>query len=307
MQFAWPPFTYTSRWGINTTILVTQPLLLGRTKAPLELPVRFVCAPLSSLLTLATVRRLSSPSLAVHAAQHYHCPPQCIVLHWAGGNAGSWHNNVWDTAMYSIQSTANSVNTTRTCKALDHSFKISLWKAIKDLIRCFSVLYCNGLFTVGLTGPQRMDHSSFHWRAPWDLGRVEPWIPWQAILLRPTKGPPPPAPWLAWPILPAAAPWVAGRDMGRVSGPSWQAPELLLMQPVNPGTFLHSFKTSCQEPQGAELCIRWCKPPAPPSDLPSPITMLGLRGARLSLQTEEQHLPCTKAGLQLQRNSSHFS
>lgn len=223
-------------------------------------------------------------------------------LSWRKCRESAWY--VWNTAMYSVQSTANSVNTTRTCKALDHSFKISLWKAIKDLTRCVSVLYCNGLFTVGLMGTQRMDHSSFHWRAPWDLGRVEPWIPWQAILMTHTEAPPLPAVGLARLIVQATAPWVAGGAMGRVCGPSWHAADDTASELRNIPLLLQSL---LQEPQGAELCIRWCKPPAPPSDLPSPITVLGLCGACLSLQTEDQHLPCTKAGLQLQRNYSHFS
>lgn len=165
-------------------------------------------------------------------------------LSWRKCRELAWY--VWNTAMYSIQSTANSVNNTRTCKALDHSFKISLWKAIKELTRCVSVLYCNGLFTVGLMGTQRLDHSSFHWRAPWDLGRVEPWILWQAILMTHTEVPPLPAVGLARLIVQATAPWVAGGAMGRVCGPSWHAPELLMIQTMNSGTFLYSFKTSCR-------------------------------------------------------------
>lgn len=38
-----------------------------------------------------------------------------------------------------------------------------------------------------------MDHSSFHWRASWDLEIVEAWIPRRAILLSPAKKPPSPA------------------------------------------------------------------------------------------------------------------
>lgn len=76
---------------------------------------------------------------------------------------------------------------------LDQSFKVSLQKAKKDLTCCSPVLYCNGLLFVGLVGPLRMDHPSFHWRVPWDLERVEPCILWQGILLSPAKRPLPPA------------------------------------------------------------------------------------------------------------------
>lgn len=58
---------------------------------------------------------------------------------------------------------------------------------------CFTVTAYSLL--VGLVGPLRMDLSSFHWRMPWDLERVESWILWQAILLIPAKRPPPPGGW----------------------------------------------------------------------------------------------------------------
>lgn len=85
------------------------------------------------------------------------------------------------------------------------------------------------------------------------------------------------------------------------------ATEQLRIQPVIAGTFLHTFKTSCQKPQGAEICVRQCKPPTPPTDLPSPITTLCLHRVLFSLERKKHHLSCTKAALQLQRNSSHFS
>lgn len=69
------------------------------------------------------------------------------------------------------------------------------------------------------------------------------------------------------------------------------------------------FKASCQELQGSELCIRWCKPPTPPSKLPWPIIALGAppcAGGLFFLQRQEQNFLCSKAALQLQRNSSHF-
>lgn len=129
-----------------------------------------------------------------------------------------------------------------------------------------------------------MDHSSFHWRASWDLEKVEPWIPWRAILLSPAKKPPRPAKAarMPQPILLATVPAASVSTMGgcwrREERKQFLLPSSGAAQlwPLNPAALLHPFKASCQEPQGAELCIRWCKPPTPPSELPWPITMLRL-------------------------------
>lgn len=100
---------------------------------------------------------------------------------------------------------------------------------------------------------------------------------------------------LLWPILLATVPAASVSTMDGC----WRCGEhkqLLLLGsgaaqlwPPNSAAFLHPFKASCQEPQGAELCIRWCKPPTPPSELPWPIIALRLhRGPPLPTETGEK-------------------
>lgn len=100
---------------------------------------------------------------------------------------------------------------------------------------------------------------------------------------------------LPQPILLATVPAASVSTMGgcwrRVERKQFLLPSSGAAQlwPLNPEAFLHPFKASCQEPQGAELCIRWCKPPTPPSELPWPITMSRLhRGPLLPTETRAE-------------------
>lgn len=76
------------------------------------------------------------------------------------------------------------------------------------------------------------------------------------------KRPPPPA----QPMLLAAAPaawqhpgWLVG-TCGKDSGPFCHGLEQLRIWPVNPGIFLHAFKTSSWEPHGGVLCTSDANP-----------------------------------------------
>lgn len=97
---------------------------------------------------------------------------------------------------------------------------------------------------------------------------------------------------LPWPTLlatvPAASVSTTGGWWRRVERKQLLLPGSGAAQlwPPNPAAFFHPFKASCQEFQGAELCIRWCKPPTPPSELPWPIITLRLhRGPLLPTET----------------------
>lgn len=147
-------------------------------------------------------------------------------------------------------------------------------------------------FFVGLVGPLRMDHSSFHWRAPQDLDRMESWILWQAISLSPPKRPPPPTTRLpGWPqpILPAAGLVASVSTLGGwwghmeceqylISGSG--TTQDMASDPRNIPPALQNLLPGAP----SSWAIRQCKPPTQASDLLSPITMLCLHGILLSLQ-----------------------
>lgn len=117
---------------------------------------------------------------------------------------------------------------------------------------------------------------------------------------------------LLWPILLATVPAASVNTMGGCWRHGERKQLLLLgsgaahLWPPNPAAFLHPFKASCQEPQGAELCIRWCKPPTPYLSFPGPSSHYACTGGLFFLQRQEQNFLCSKGALQLQRNSSHF-
>lgn len=131
-------------------------------------------------------------------------------------------------------------------------------------------------------------------KASWDLERVEPWIPWRAILLSVAKKPPPPATGCQAAMANPAG--YSASSLRQHHGGCWRCVEhkqFLLpgsgaaqLWPLSLAAFLHLFKASCQEPQGAELCIRCCKPPTPPSEPPWPVFALRLhRGPLLPTET----------------------
>lgn len=167
---------------------------------------------------MTATQRLLTAFWMLLTARRYHCPPHCIVLYWAGGNAGCWHGT-----FEKLQCTASKTQQIQWIPPEPaKNWIIVLKSPYRKLKRtwlaaslCFTVM-AYSLF-VGLVGPLGMDHSSFHWRAPRDLERVEPWDPMTNHLTEPCQeastsslkaaGP-------ARPILPAAAPAASVSTLG---------------------------------------------------------------------------------------------
>lgn len=211
--------------------------------------------------------------------------------------------------MYSIRSAANSVNTTRTwIRALKFPYR-NLKRTWPAALLCFTVTACS-LF-VGLVGPLRMDHPSFHWRVPRDLERVEPCIPWQGILRSPAKRPPPPATRLLGRHGRSSVSSLGG-CWGRVEGercllPGYGAAQDTASEPRNIPPPLRNLLPGAPRSWALYQMVPTSYSAIWPSLAHHHVTPAWSSPLLLSLQRKEQCLPRTEAALQPQRNSSHFS